>query len=308
VTPPFLGTRVVADIPVGAILSHLDTRTLFTFGWGLTGPDAASLATEVGQPRLEYWLNKLKTKPIIDPKVVYGYFPVKVAGSKVIVTNCVRLDSHSLPLVLTGCNRLGNHSRASDPLGSIACAIPHSGPQNEVEFHSAAQSRPVILRGARELSENLGESVTFDFPRQAREPYRCLADWISEILPIQLVTIGQSASDYAAELFAADKYRDYYEFNALAGMLTEALADYWHNQIRTELGIPQNQGMRFSLGYPACPNLADRRKIVRLLNPERIGVTLSDEYQLHPEFSTDAFIITDPRATYFSASQSAAQQ
>jgi len=149
--------------------------------------------------------------------------------------------------------------------------------------------------------ESASDTVLFTFPRQTREPHRCLADWVHRFLPLQLVTVGAAASAQAAELFATDRYRDYFEFNALAAAFTEALASYWHNRIRAELKIPPDFGQRFSFGYLACPDLADRQKIVDLLKPERIGVWLSAECQLVPEFSTDALIVLDPSATYFRA-------
>ncbi|MEJ1202912.1 MULTISPECIES: vitamin B12 dependent-methionine synthase activation domain-containing protein, partial [unclassified Streptomyces] len=109
-------------------------------------------------------------------------------------------------------------------------------------------------------------------------------------------------------------YRDYLELHGLSVQLAEALAEYWHARVRVELGIDQSdpeslngmlrteyQGCRYSLGYPACPDLEDRAKIADLLRPERIGVQLSEEFQLHPEQSTDAVITHHPEAGYFNA-------
>ena len=117
-----------------------------------------------------------------------------------------------------------------------------------------------------------------------------------------------------AELFAKDAYRDYLELHGLSVQLAEALAEYWHARVRSELGIaggdaPELTGIlkqgytgeRYSFGYPACPDLDDRASVVRLLEPERIGVTLSEELQLHPEQSTDALIVHHPEATYYNA-------
>ncbi|MFD4144709.1 vitamin B12 dependent-methionine synthase activation domain-containing protein, partial [Streptomyces sp. NPDC058572] len=114
--------------------------------------------------------------------------------------------------------------------------------------------------------------------------------------------------------FEADSYRDYLELHGLSVQLAEALAEYWHARVRTELGISQGdpdslggmfrteyQGCRYSLGYPACPDLEDRAKIAGLLRPERIGVELSEEFQLHPEQSTDAIVLHHPEASYFNA-------
>ena len=116
-----------------------------------------------------------------------------------------------------------------------------------------------------------------------------------------------------AELFAGNAYREYLELHGVSVQLTEALAEYWHSRVRKELGIASEdpadldgffsvkyQGARYSIGYPACPDLSDRAKIARLLMPERIGVELSEEMQLHPEQSTDAIVLHHPAAHYFS--------
>jgi 5-methyltetrahydrofolate--homocysteine methyltransferase len=139
-------------------------------------------------------------------------------------------------------------------------------------------------------------------------------------VPFHLVTMGQPIADYAGELFAKDAYRDYLEVHGLSVQLTEALAEYWHRRVREELRFPGGaqlcaedpaeveeyfklgyRGARYSLGYGACPELEDRRKIVELLEPERIGVELSEELQLHPEQSTDALVAHHPEAKYFNA-------
>src|SRR5690606_653502 len=167
------------------------------------------------------------------------------------------------------------------------------------------------------------------FPRQRRDRRLCLADFyrsrelavekgVVDVLPLQLVTMGQPIADFAGELFASNSYRDYLEVHGLGVQLTEALAEYWHRRVREGLrcagAVPVSaedaddvteffrlgyRGARYSLGYGACPDLADREKIVALLKPERIGVKLSDEHQLHPEQSTDAFVVHHPEAKYF---------
>ena len=138
------------------------------------------------------------------------------------------------------------------------------------------------------------------------------------MVAFQLVTMGQPIADYARTLFETNAYRDYLEVHGLGVQLTEALAEYWHRRVREELrfanGSPVSaedpatvqeffslgyRGARFSLGYGACPNLDDRTKIVDMLEPERIGVKLSEESQLHPEQSTDAIVVHHPEAKYF---------
>ena len=128
------------------------------------------------------------------------------------------------------------------------------------------------------------------------------------MVAFQLVTMGARIAEASAELFAKNAYREYLELHGLSVQLTEALAEYWHARIRRELGFggtdPDNldgffrvdyRGARYSFGYPACPDLADRAKVMRLLEPSRIGVELSEEMQLHPEQSTDAIVAPPPR-------------
>ncbi len=169
---------------------------------------------------------------------------------------------------------------------------------------------------------------SFSFPRQQRSRFLCIADFIRsreaakeagkvDVMPFQLVTMGQPIADFANKLFAENAYRDYLEVHGIGVQLTEALAEYWHQRVRSELRFddrsvaaedpehPQGffdleyRGARFSFGYGACPNLEDRAKMVALLEPERIGVELSEELQLHPEQSTDAFVLHHPEAKYF---------
>jgi len=165
------------------------------------------------------------------------------------------------------------------------------------------------------------ERERFTFPRQRHDRHLCLADFFrpaasgqTDLVAFQLVTVGSKISQATAELFAKDAYRDYLELHGLSVQLTEALAEYWHARVRGELGLaafdpPELDGIlkvgyrgcRYSFGYPACPELEDRAKVVRLLRPERIGVSMSEEFQLAPEQSTDALIAHHPEAKYFSA-------
>ncbi|MFD4317653.1 methionine synthase [Streptomyces sp. NPDC058548] len=171
------------------------------------------------------------------------------------------------------------------------------------------------------LDEDGGERTRFSFPRQQRGRRLCLADFHRaedsgeiDAVAMQVVTVGSRIGEETAKLFAADAYRDYLELHGLSVQLAEALAEYWHARVRADWGIAQSdpsgldgmlrteyQGCRYSLGYPACPDLEDRAKIAALLRPERIGVELSEEYQLHPEQSTDAIVVHHPEASYFNA-------
>ncbi|MFJ9697837.1 methionine synthase [Kitasatospora sp. NPDC101183] len=171
------------------------------------------------------------------------------------------------------------------------------------------------------FQEDGTERTRFTFPRQRRGRRLCLADFFRpeesgerDVLGLQVVTMGNRISEAANELFAGNSYRDYLELHGLSVQLAEALAEFWHARVRYELGFsgedPQDvkdmfalkyRGARFSLGYGACPELEDRAKIAELLKPERIGVVLSEEFQLHPEQSTDAIVIHHPEAKYFNA-------
>lgn len=163
------------------------------------------------------------------------------------------------------------------------------------------------------------ERCRFTFPRQHTERKLCIADFFRpvesgeiDVVAFQLVTIGQTASDFARELFAKDSYQEYLYWHGMNAEGAEGLAEYIHKRVRVELGfgkedardlselIKQNyRGSRFSFGYPACPNLADQDKILDLLDASRINVVLGDEYQLWPEDTTSAIIAHHPDAKYF---------
>ncbi|HKP72249.1 MAG TPA: methionine synthase [Pyrinomonadaceae bacterium] len=164
------------------------------------------------------------------------------------------------------------------------------------------------------------ERLRFTFPRQPEGKRLCLADYFAaedsgrvDTVAFHLVTVGRRASEYAQELFKSDNYTDYLYFHGLSVESAEALAELWHKRIREELGIAARdaseitklfhqgyQGSRFSFGYPACPNLEDQTKLFELLDPSRIDVSLTEEFQLEPEQSTSAIIVHHEEAKYFS--------
>jgi 5-methyltetrahydrofolate--homocysteine methyltransferase len=147
-----------------------------------------------------------------------------------------------------------------------------------------------------------------------------LADFIRDVdsgerdvIALQVVTMGQQASDTARDWFAADRYQDYLYLHGLGVEIAEAMAEYVHKRIRAELGYAAEdareidrmlkqgyRGSRYSFGYPACPNLADQRVLLELLGADRIGIQMGDEDQLHPEQSTSAIVLLHPQAKYFS--------
>ncbi|MGQ9369827.1 methionine synthase [Azospirillum sp. ST 5-10] len=164
------------------------------------------------------------------------------------------------------------------------------------------------------------EVARFALPRQAREDGECIADFVRDVdsgerdvIGLQVVTMGQHASEVARDWFAENRYQDYLYLHGLSVEMTEAMAEYVHARIRAELGFAAEdsrdkdkllqqayRGSRYSFGYPACPRVEDQDQLLRLLDAGRIGVELSDESQLHPEQSTSAIVILHPRAKYFS--------
>jgi 5-methyltetrahydrofolate--homocysteine methyltransferase len=282
--PPFWGTRIVKGMPLADFAAFLDERATFMGQWGLKpgrgegGATHEELVATEGKPRLRYWMDRLLSEKVMDPAVVYGYFPVVSEGDDVVV--------------------LHHGTDDAGVLGVPGLLAPDGGSGGTMGT----------------------ERARFSFPRQRRDRHLCLADFVKsresgqvDVMAFQLVTAGANIDTFASGLFAGDSYRDYLELNGLAMQLTEALAEYWHSQIRAEWGFgsedPANlddilgvkyRGARFSLGYPACPEMEDRKKVVELLNPGRIGVVLSEELQLHPEQSTDAFVFHHPEAKYFS--------
>ena len=147
----------------------------------------------------------------------------------------------------------------------------------------------------------------------------CVADFFRsresgqyDVLGVQLVTVGERASEAAQELFKANKYQEYLYLHGFGVEAAEGLAELWHKRMRQELGFGSEdassvrelfqqgyRGSRYSFGYPACPDLAERAKVMELLRPESIGVTLSENYMLVPEQSTDALVVHHPQARYF---------
>ena len=272
--PPFWGVRTVKGIALRDYASFLDERATFMGQWGLKpsrsegGPTYEELVEKEGQPRLRAWLEKIQTDSLLEAAVVYGYFPAVSEGDDLVIL--------------------------------------HHGAENSADGGSGS------VPGT--------ERMRFSFPRQSRDRHLCLSDFIAskesgkvDVVPFQLVTMGNKISQAAAELYAANDYRNYLELHGLSVQLTEALAEFWHARVREELGFsdedPDNvsgyfkldyRGARYSFGYPACPNLEDRIKLVELLRPEAIGVELSEELQLHPEQSTDAMVLHHPEAKYFS--------
>jgi 5-methyltetrahydrofolate--homocysteine methyltransferase len=170
--------------------------------------------------------------------------------------------------------------------------------------------------------DGVTEACRFTLPRQPKDDGECIADFVRDIedgpaardvIGLQVVTVGQKASDIARDWFEENRYQDYLYLHGLSVEMAEAMAEYVHKRIRAELGYADQddrdiekmlsqgyRGGRYSFGYPACPRLEDQVPLLRLLGAERIGVSISDEWQLHPEQSTSAIVLHHPRAKYFS--------
>jgi 5-methyltetrahydrofolate--homocysteine methyltransferase len=258
--PPFLGSRVVADISLEDVFSFVNETALFKGQWqfkqGKTSlEDYRALVASKVRPIYEELKERIKRQRLLDPKVVYGYFHCQSEGNDLVV-----------------------------------------------------------------FDEGQKERVRFTFPRQPGGKHLCLADFFAsresgrmDVVGFHLVTVGRRATEYAQELFKSDNYADYLYFHGLGVESAEALAELWHKRIREELGIAARdakdlsrlfhqdyQGSRYSFGYPACPSLEDQEKLFELLDPSRIDVALTEEFQLEPEQSTSAIIVHHPEAKYFS--------
>ena len=166
------------------------------------------------------------------------------------------------------------------------------------------------------------ERTRFSFPRQSRDRRLCLADFFRskdsgevDVVSFQIVTMGESVSEAINKLFAQNLYREYLELHGLSVQLTEALTEMWHARNRLELGYANEdnpdfdeilnqgyRGSRYSFGYPACPDLSQQIELMQLLEPDKIGVSISEEFQLHPEQSTSSIVLHHPEAKYFNAS------
>ncbi|MFG0253179.1 MAG: vitamin B12 dependent-methionine synthase activation domain-containing protein, partial [Phycisphaerales bacterium JB038] len=165
------------------------------------------------------------------------------------------------------------------------------------------------------------EVERFHFPRQGKGKHLCIADFFRSVesgdkdtLALTCVTVGSEVSARAQRLFEGNDYTEYLYLHGIGVESAEALAEYWHQRVRRELNIAGDdadevrqlfaqkyRGSRYSFGYPACPDMADQVKLFRLLDPARIGCTLSAEHQIHPEQSTSALVVHHPAAKYFSA-------
>jgi 5-methyltetrahydrofolate--homocysteine methyltransferase len=267
--PPFWGSRIVSDIDLNEVYPYLNPQALISGQWQVkrgsrSAAEHEKFVSEKIMPVLEDLKRRAISEKFLTPKVIYGFYPCQSEKNSLLV-----------------------------------------------------YEPDAWLRGEKVLWQR------FDFPRGGVQKL-CLADYFSpvlsetgesgkmDVLALQLVTVGEAASGYSQELFKANNYSDYLYFHGFSVEMAEALAEFWHKRVREEWGIAAQdaadikklfaqgyQGSRYSPGYPACPNLEDQRQIFAILQPERIGVQLTEEFMLEPEQSTSALIVHHPQARYF---------
>jgi 5-methyltetrahydrofolate--homocysteine methyltransferase len=210
---------------------------------------------------------------------------------------------------------MGVPARPGDRRGRYDLLIPQVAYGH---FAANAEGNDLVIYKDESRSS---EWMRFTFPRQGKDPWLCIADFFrsadsgeGDWASFQLVTMGSRVSERAAELFEANEYQKYLFLHGLGVEMAEALAEYWHHRIREELGFAaedgptlaglfrqQYRGGRYSWGYPACPDLTDNAKVADLLGADRIGVEVSEGFQLQPEQTTNAIICHHPQAKYFVA-------
>ncbi len=261
-TAPFYGSRVIDRIDLDQVYPFINKVALFRGQWQLkkgrkSDAEYQQQIEEEIEPLFEQLKRQLKDDGVLEPKVVYGYYPCNSDGDDLIVYDAE------------------NHDR-------------------EIE--------------------------RFTFPRQSKRRRLCISDFFlpvdsgrRDVLGLSCVTVGPKASELTARLFNDNNYTQYLYVHGLSVETAEALAELWHKRMRQELGIDTDdapnirdlftqhyRGSRYSFGYPACPEMADQEKLFRLLDPSRIGCTLTENWQIDPEQSTSAIIVHHPEAKYFS--------
>lgn len=261
-TPPFYGSRIIKGVPLADYLGALDERALYLGQWGLKGERGKFDEMVENEGRP-------RLRSLLNDVQANGWLNAAVV--------------------------YGYFPCYSE--GNDLVVLHHEGEQKNQE------------------------RVRFSFPRQSRDRRLCLSDFFRskesgdvDTVAFHVVTMGSTVSEATAKLFAADEYRQYLELHGLSVQLTEALAEHWHSRIRSELGFASEdapsidelldqgyRGSRYSFGYPACPDIEQQLQLCELLAPSRIGVELSEEFQLHPEQSTSAIIVHHPEAKYFNA-------
>lgn len=276
--PPFWGVKIVENISLDEVFKYVNEVALFRGQWQfrkrkLSDDDYNKLVEEKVLPIYNNLKAKVKENNLLIPKVVYGYFPAQSEKNDLIIYKPKNFSEEKLYDIW------------------------------DIDIHNC----------------ELEEYVRFTFPRQINKRNLCISDFVLpvesgkfDVVAFHVVTVGEQATEHSKQLYSSDNYTEYLFFHGLSVETAEALAEYWHKKIREELKIDYAdakdikklfqqgyRGSRYSFGYPACPNLEDQLKLFKLLKPERIGVTLTDGFQMVPEQSTSAIIIHHPEAKYF---------
>jgi len=265
--PPFWGSTIVEKINLRDIFAYINPTALFAVQWQLkrgarSKAEYEQLLDEKAHPVFTQLKQRCIDEDILRPAVAYGYFP---------------------------------------------CSSDHDD---------------LIIYDPKDHDREL---LRFTFPRQQANKHLCIADFYKDqsecdaagkrdVFPVTCVTMGSRITELTTKLFEAGDYQQYLYMHGMGVESAEALAEFWHKRIRTELGfahedspsIPElfkqsYRGSRYSFGYPACPNMADQDKIWTLIDPTRIGCTLTENHQIDPEQSTSAIVTLHPQARYFNA-------
>ncbi|MCA9295997.1 MAG: hypothetical protein KC983_05755, partial [Phycisphaerales bacterium] len=259
--PPFWGERLIENIDLNEIYPYINPVALFRGQWGFkkgsaTADEYQRMLEDIVHPLFERMKTQCREERILQPRVVYGYWPCQRTGEDLIIF--------------------------------------------DAEDHD------------REIER-------FTFPRQDKGRRLCISDFFrsvesgeKDVIAFHCVTMGEQVSERARMLFERNEYSEYLYMHGMGVETAEALAELWHKRVRAELGIGGDdspriaelfrqdyRGSRYSFGYPACPDMQDQEVLFRLLRPERIGCTLTDNWQIDPEQSTSALIVHHPAAKYF---------
>jgi 5-methyltetrahydrofolate--homocysteine methyltransferase len=280
--PPFFGSKTIRNISAEKIFGYINKTALYKGSWNVymdrTKPEEEyrKLINDIIEPKFEELKVKSLNENLIKPEVIYGYYPCQSENNDLIIYKPKYLSDNNL--------------------------------------------YDIWITNNKFMKSELKEWKRFSFPRQTKGKFLCISDFFRpsttdeiDVVAFQIVTVGNKASEYTQQLYKDNKYQDYLYFHGFSVECAEGLAEYMHKIIREELGISSEdsdninklfqqgyQGSRYSFGYPACPNLEDNLILFDILNPQRIGITLSDEYQMIPEQSTNAIIVHHKGAKYFS--------
>jgi 5-methyltetrahydrofolate--homocysteine methyltransferase len=268
-TPPFWGTQVATRIKLQDIVDCLDRNALYRLQWGAKnakGAEWEQLKAEFDIKVRDY-IREAERDGWLEPKVVYGYFPVQSSGNELIVY---------------------------DPASLVETGSGGWGPE------AGKGPLPKPLSKVRELTR-------FVFPRQPERERLSLADYFRsvedgefDVAAFQIVTMGTKVDDLTEQLQISGDYSRGYYIHGLSVSLAEGLAELTNRLVRQGLGLRGERGKRYSWGYPACPDLDEHAKLFSILPADKIGVTLTEAFQLVPEQSTAAIVVHHPEAKYFS--------